>query len=213
MNQQKPGAIPSPEFVSLFTHAHQVIEHVYLGDYRAFLSTDPAFVQKHGMVDSLKDIFIGDPTQEQKEWAKNNLDNVGCSDKNIKHVVSVTKFEPGPKVPEDDWSRFQPDLKGILLTHILVDDDGFAWELIEPMLNDIFEKIDHAIQLEENILIHCVKGASRSATVLCAYLINRCHVTVTEAFNFIQSIRHQVELKPSMKNGLEDYQKKMHNSV
>ena len=204
-----PYAIPTRDFASIFVHAHEVLPHVYLGDYRGFLSVDPAFIAQYPMVDELHHIFNGNPSDLQYEWAINNLDFQGCADKNIRTVVSVTQFKSN--ATHGEWSTFQPDLERLNIHRIQipVDDVDGAWEAIEPRLDEIFEQIDHAIHGGENLLVHCVKGASRSAAVIYAYLMNRCSVTLDEAYNYVVSIRHQAELKPSMINDLKHYEEQL----
>lgn len=203
------GAIPTRDFASLFIHAHLILPHVYLGDYRAYLSVDPEFIQKYPMTDELQNIFDGQPTSQQSEWAKKHLDFEGCANKKIKTVVSVTQFTS--KADEGDWSKYQPDLNKLNIERIQipVDDVDDAWHVIEPRLDEIFERIDLALLGHGNLLVHCVKGASRSAAVIYAYLMSRCRVSLDQAVNYVQSKRHQVELKSNMRKHLEQYQRSL----
>ncbi len=207
------GPLPK-EFMDSHTHQHRVFENVYLGDLRGYLSVDPEFIAQHPISDIPEDILAleGMTPQLRAEATRHlnqQMDRTGCSMLGIRYVLSATQFRPSDRVPADDWSRFNPDLNslGIQRLQMAVDDDGFAWSGIEPHLEEAFEFIDRARRENSPCLIHCVKGASRSVTVLTAYLMNRCGVTMDQAFNFIQIHRTIAELKPDMINGLMDYER------
>lgn len=212
-------------YMSLFTHQHQIIDGVYLGDYRAFLSVDPQFLTKHTLVDSKNDtveslVQCGQIAQfydeqqpsvsirEAEQYYAQLAADKGCSELGIGLVISATQFQPREEVARDDWSRFQPDLDslGVERVQVSVDDDDFAWEGIKPHLDGIFQQIDAARADGKKVLIHCVKGASRSATVMIAYLMRTYDVTYDEAFNFVKCQRTQIEAKPSLTSGLRAYQ-------
>lgn len=191
---------------SIYTPVHCIFEGVFLGNYRAFLSTDPDFLKSHTAVESLddlNDVGLSLSTKQYQEMSK------GCSDKNIKFIISVTQFKPHPDVASDDWSRFIPklDVLGIERYEVLTDDDKDAWKNIEKELNGIFTWIDRARAGRQNILIHCVDGSSRSAAVIYAYLMSRCGVTLDAAYNFVRSIRPHVVIKSEMGKGLNAYYK------
>lgn len=207
---------PIRNLTELQTHVHQIFDNVYLGNLRAYYSVDPEFVETYSMVDSEEDMVesfrLYDSNlskQEAKELyqAYKTATERGCSDLNIKHVISVTQFKAKETVSPDDWSRFQPNLDELKIDRmqIKVDDDEFAWNTINPYLDAIFDRIDQARLNGEPILIHCVEGKSRSATVLIAYLINRCQVSFDEALTFVQSKRPQAEPKPSLAEALRTY--------
>ncbi|WP_316358190.1 dual specificity protein phosphatase family protein [Candidatus Neptunichlamydia sp. REUL1] len=197
-----------PEFISIHTHVHEILPHVYLGNYRAYLSVDPQFIQKYPMVDRPEEIFDGPPKQEVLD----KIDQKGCSELNIQIILSITDFHPGEGVPLDDWSRFKPQLSGIQHARVPVDDLDCSWEQIEPHLETLFSHIDQARDQKKNLLIHCVQGVSRSPAVLIAYLISRCAVPFEKGLDYVQSIRHQVSIKPSWvgddHRGIKRFEKK-----
>jgi protein-tyrosine phosphatase len=49
--------------------------------------------------------------------------------------------------------------------------------------------INEGIDAGGNVLVHCVWGMSRSATIVMAYLMNRCGVDFPEAYNFVRISR------------------------
>jgi len=107
------------------------------------------------------------------------IDEKQMSTLGVTHIISIL-----------DWT---PDLLAFILPenrlHIALDDIPNA---------DILARLDDTTQfikaaLEENttnvVLIHCFMGISRSATVVCAYLISTKGMTAMEAINFAQSKR------------------------
>jgi hypothetical protein len=72
-------------------------------------------------------------------------------------------------------------------------------EWFEP----VFKEIDRAVMGNENVLVHCYAGQSRSATLLAAYFINRFGVAAMDAALFLRSKRHCVS--PKFIEELEDY--------
>lgn len=181
----------SPMSISISTHAHKIFEHVYLGDYAAFLSVDPVL----------------SANKEFLKTMQNETDRVGCSDKNIKTVISLHEKDRHQNTP---YRSFSFNSRCVDRTLIDVKDAPEAWEILEKEFDVLFEKIDHALSNKTNILLHCVQGQTRSACVLCAYLINRCKVSFEQAYNFLQSKRHQVsfEINVNIKTGLKAYASK-----
>ncbi len=203
---QQKGTLPPPMQTSQITHAHEIFPHVFLGDYVAYLSIDPRFVKgfPNAMQNPISCTF-DDPISQQQQQYYDSLDHAGYSDKNFKTVISVTRFDP--KKSKEPYHNFQPNLGSIERIQILVNDGEWSWERIEEDLDRIFDKIDAALLNQTNILIHCTQGQTRSACVLCAYLINRCGVPLEDAFNFLKSKRHQVsfEQNPDIEAGLKKY--------
>lgn len=115
--------------IDIFTHQHEILPGVWLGDYRFYLSLDSAFHTKHPdcMVDPIESIYDS-PISEAQRREYESLDFEGTTYLGIKHVISATRFTPAASVAVDDWSRFEPDLEaaGIQHTTVAVDDDDFA---------------------------------------------------------------------------------------
>lgn len=199
------------QFLDVYIPQHKIFENVYLGNLRALKSIDAEFVRRYGVSDTAEEIL--DRNHPLHNDLAQKLDKQGCFTLGIRKVLSATKFKPQESVQENDWSRFDPQLKnkGIECMQLPVDDDEFAWEGLKPHLEDAFNFIDNARGLGEPLLIHCVKGASRSVTVLTAYLMNRFGVSCDRAFNFIKTQRSLAELKPSIYEGLRGYEAELRN--
>lgn len=85
---------------------------------------------------------------------------------------------------------------------IILDDDE---ENIRSHFRDVTEWIHEAVkQPRARVLVHCQAGASRSPTVVCAYLIRYYGASVEEALGFINRRRTVVPNEGFMKQ-LEQY--------
>ncbi|ESO85755.1 hypothetical protein LOTGIDRAFT_167725 [Lottia gigantea] len=62
-------------------------------------------------------------------------------------------------------------------------------ENILPYLSELVDYIHFVITRGDNIVVHCVGGVSRSATVVIAYLIKIHSMSLREAYNFVQTRR------------------------
>ncbi|KAF8967678.1 protein-tyrosine phosphatase-like protein [Flammula alnicola] len=113
----------------------------------------------------------------------------------ITHVISVIECKPNiPEIIPHDR-----------ILHIPIAD--------QPEAN-ILEHLDATTTfiikaLEENesnkVLVHCMQGVSRSATVVCAYLIATTEMTATGSIAHVQSIRGIVCPNIGFRRQLEEY--------
>ena len=74
--------------------------------------------------------------------------------------------------------------------------------------------IDDAFENEGKVLIHCMAGRSRSATILLAYMIKSFGMTTENALNSVLLKRSIVEPNNYFKKQLQEYYSKLyHNST
>ena len=71
------------------------------------------------------------------------------------------------------------------MTFQVLDTDGAD---LRSLFQETLEFIDHARKLG-NVLVHCVVGASRSATIILAYLITKKKITLQQALAYLIDIR------------------------
>lgn len=213
------GIMMPKQQIDILTHAHRIFECVFLGDWRAFLSIDPRFIQEYPaeFQDSREKTYGGDDEpliQEQINQYEAELDHRGSTDLGFTRVISVTAFDPKNTLKGEDsaWASFNPDISSINRIQIGVDDDDSFVNVIIPHLEQICNAIDAARIEGKPILIHCVKGASRSATVLILYLMRTLNVSFNQALNFLQTFRSQVDIKPTIQKQIKDWASAKKNS-
>ena len=116
-------------------------------------------------------------------------------------------------------------LKKIGITHVLSAISGFdipfpndfkylvinALDTENTNLFSIFEQtnkfIENTIDSGGKLLVHCKAGRSRSAAILCAYIISKFGMPVDEALNAIKNKRNIIEPNPGFVKQLNEYYK------
>ena len=158
------------------------------------------------IVNRIKSIFTYTTggTYEANEIVLNvflgNIDSVYDPDalkkKNIKNIVSVINgFEP--PYPSD-------------FNYLVLD----SLDTINTELQDKFELtynfIEEALDRNEKVLIHCMYGRSRSATIMIAYLVRKFGYNVQDSLNYVKMCREDIEPNEYFVKQLENYYNKLY---
>jgi len=111
---------------------------------------------------------------------------------NIKHTLSVTSARHRPTIPagiNNKWICLKDRQCEKIITYF-----PDACDFIEKALARQDEikgnsdlEVQHLQQQPPAVLIHCIMGASRSVTLVIAYLMWKHKITLQEACNFIGS--------------------------
>jgi protein-tyrosine phosphatase len=102
---------------------------------------------------------------------------------NIQTIVCVTMEEPSLKN--------DPEMSHINFLHIpLIDSSS---ETIQNHFVSFSDFIQEQINLGKSTLVHCHMGISRSATLVCSYLIAKKNMSYRDAIKFIKDKRSQVD--------------------
>jgi dual specificity MAP kinase phosphatase len=80
---------------------------------------------------------------------------------------------------------------------------------IKQYFVDTFKIIDEALSNNQNILVHCQAGISRSATIVIAYIIRKQKKTMDESLKFVQSKRSCVSPNLGFCGQLIRYEKEL----
>jgi len=83
---------------------------------------------------------------------------------------------------------------------------------IEQYFNTSYTFIDEAIESGGIVLVHCAKGASRSATIISAYLLRKYphkYKTANDVINELNAVRDVVNPNPAFRNQLQIYYDKI----
>ena len=113
---------------------------------------------------------------------------------NIKLIVNCAKEIPNYYSDNFEYINFK-----ILDTHSV---------LIYPYLDKIVDNIHKNIQNNQNVFVHCFMGASRSVSIVIAYLIKYKGYTFDEALKLCNSKRNVVDVNIDFCNQLIEYEKK-----
>ncbi len=99
----------------------------------------------------------------------------------INHVVNVTQ----------EW-RSSPRLRENAITAKQIEIKDFVTESIAKHFEEAFAFLDQVRAAKGKVLIHCVIGKSRSASVVLAYLMARERMSLKEAFDHVRKTREFV---------------------
>ena len=83
-------------------------------------------------------------------------------------------------------------------------------ETIFTVFSDSSDFIRNALQNGGKVLIHCICGVSRSATLVAAYLIKEYGMSADDAIKYIQSKRNVVNPNSGFKSQLQRYHALIH---
>jgi protein-tyrosine phosphatase len=120
-------------------------------------------------------------------------------DKNIQTIVCVTMEEPFFKNDED--------MSYITFLHIPLIDS--CSETIHDHFVSFSDFIEEQIKLGKSTLVHCHMGISRSATLLCSYLIAKKNMTARDSIKFLKDKRSQVDPNVGFCFRLEGFEQAM----
>lgn len=72
--------------------------------------------------------------------------------------------------------------------------------------DDTYDFIERARNGKKNVLVHCHAGVSRSATILCAYLMRKEGYSMNEALTLMKSKRSRVKPNQNFLEILNKYE-------
>ena len=125
------------------------------------------------------------------------------SENNIGLIVNVTEEIP----------NYYEDLEdGFNYIRIIMRDQNSEslFEHLEEYLSKIHE---YSIQYPNNtILVHCYMGSSRSATIICAYLIKYYNFTVSQSIQLLKEKRDIVNINLSFIEDLKHFYNCLHTN-
>ncbi|THH30111.1 hypothetical protein EUX98_g4080 [Antrodiella citrinella] len=117
----------------------------------------------------------------------------GLRDEGITHVISVMEQIP----------IYGSQLKGTL--HVPLEDTSDANILRHLDTTTGFIKATLEESTDHKVLVHCLMGISRSATVVCAYLVATTSMTASEAIDFVKAKRPIICPNLGFRRQLETY--------
>ncbi|KAI5094193.1 dual specificity protein phosphatase 16 [Silurus meridionalis] len=117
----------------------------------------------------------------------------------IAYVLNASNTCPKPDfVPESHFLRVPVN-------------DSFC-EKILPWLDKSVEFIEKAKACNARVLVHCLAGISRSATIAIAYIMKRMDMSLDEAYRFVKEKRPTISPNFNFLGQLLDFEKKIKSS-
>ncbi|KZT67365.1 phosphatases II [Daedalea quercina L-15889] len=126
-------------------------------------------------------------------------DRTQLAELGITHVLSA--MEEAPNLPQD---------LGLKTLHVPIRDE--VGVDILAYLDETTAWIKAALEENETnkVLVHCLVGMSRSATVVCAYILATTNMTPSETIDFVVSRRCVVCPNVGFRKQLEHYYMRLH---
>lgn len=84
---------------------------------------------------------------------------------------------------------------------------------LSPYFDRAADKIEEVRTSNKKILVHCVMGISRSASLCIAYLMKYSKMTLREAFKYVKDRRAIICPNPGFFKQLIEYEKKLHGKT
>eukprot|EP01017_Pseudomicrothorax_dubius_P036688 TRINITY_DN5277_c0_g1_i1.p1 TRINITY_DN5277_c0_g1~~TRINITY_DN5277_c0_g1_i1.p1 ORF type:complete len:223 (+),score=38.34 TRINITY_DN5277_c0_g1_i1:49-669(+) len=101
-------------------------------------------------------------------------------------------------------------IKSHLKVNYVVDSPYFD---IKPYFNDCIDFIERRRKKGDNVLVHCMAGISRSATVVIAYMMKVYGYSVREAFKYIASLRPIIKPNSGFYYQLREFEQELFNVI
>jgi len=127
-------------------------------------------------------VFIGDIASA---YNREKMKEIG-----ITHVITAV-LGVAPQFPED-------------FVYMTVPVRDVASEDIQKYLKDTSQFITDALGGGGKVLVHCICGVSRSATIVAAWLMTRDGYTAEQAIKLLQSCRECVDPIPAFREQLKN---------
>jgi len=121
--------------------------------------------------------------------------SAACSD--FKHIITVSK---------DNIHR------NSLQDYLFIEAEDIPNEDLISYFDEASQFISKAVKSQSPVLVHCIAGVSRSATIVIAHLMKKYGYSKEESYNFVKSKRPIIEPNYGFKFQLQVYQE-MGNSL
>ena len=137
----------------------------------------------HDLDEITKNIYLGDYSA--------SLDTRQLKDKGIKKVLTVMDYQNGPNYNPEEF------------IHKRFNINDFSYQNFIQYFGECL----NFIKGEEKVLVHCMAGASRSATIVIAYLMWTNKMKFDDALNFVKSKRPIVYPNDGFQKQLKIFEK------
>lgn len=121
-------------------------------------------------------------------FGANNLNKL--KEYNITYIINCTKNK-------------LPNIQNITYMNIPIDDTSS--QNIEQYFDSSYNFIENAVNTNNNILVHCFAGRSRSASILIAYFMKKNNWSYDLAYQYLKEKRQIINPNKFFINALKEY--------
>lgn len=141
--------------------------------------------------------LTGDPEAEQRERFRNALYHGGIDGANMREALEIRNIKLVVSIV-DDAARLE-HFDGIAYWRSpsirdLPNDASAA--LLESFINDVHMRIAAELSRGHSVLVHCIMGMSRSATVVTGYVMKELGLKRDEALELVRRSRRIARPNP-----------------
>ncbi|CDW80148.1 dual specificity catalytic domain containing protein [Stylonychia lemnae] len=141
-------------------------------------------------------LFIGD------EFAAQDLEFVVAN--KVTHIVNCA----GKQVP----NHWEPIGVAYMTFYWLDQENQILFDPSDETTNKIYDFIDGALGNAESVLVHSVRGQSRSSCVIAAYLMRKYKWSLLKTLEFLNSRRPDLEIRATFIHQLSAYEARLHKT-
>jgi len=117
-------------------------------------------------------------------WLGNYDDSIYAQNYNIQYIINLAKECNTPDLFKQDKKTYK---------HYYLEDNSNEKDNMDILLQQIIHEINEIISQNNNVLVHCRLGYSRSATVVIAYIMNYVtHHDYDTAFTLVKEKRNKI---------------------
>ncbi len=174
--------------IDYYYNDYQKVERIYPHQGGLFLNMYNLTYEPTHIVDN---IYLGNAY---------NASNYSCLyEKNIKLVINITEEIPNYYSDESDIDYYNVTIKDLNNNHIS--------DYLTVTIKKIHNFYTNSKETEQNILVHCFMGSSRSATIVVAYLAKYHNMSIDQAIQYCKDKRDLVNINTTFYNDLKEWYK------
>ena len=171
----------------------------YNGNFSNVVRLDPTV--KHSVYDNIR-LLMTEPTHVIDNIYIGNSLNASnyyeLIDNEITHVINVS----------EEISNYFPEEIEYLRIPVSDTNDASLDNYYAKAL-EFINNIDHFNGKNNNVLIHCFMGSSRSATIVVLYLMKVKNMSFDAAYKYLKRLRPVVNMNITFAEELQDVEKNM----
>lgn len=143
-------------------------------------------------VEILPNLYLGN--------ARNSNDLEALERHQIRYILNVTSDLPNSFKNNED------------ITYLQIPIDDHWSQNLASFFPQAFAFIDEARQKHLGVLVHCLAGISRSVTITVAYLMQKCGMTLNDAYDFVKKRKENISPNFSFMGQLRDFERQLNLS-
>lgn len=143
-------------------------------------------------VEILPNLYLGN--------ARNSTDLEALERHQIRYILNVTSDLPNRFKNNED------------ITYLQIPIDDHWSQNLASFFPQAFAFIDEARQKHLGVLVHCLAGISRSVTITVAYLMQKCGMTLNDAYDFVKKRKANISPNFSFMDQLRDFERQLNLS-